>query len=66
MYLFRSPGSHCGDDSRWEVSPQPAGSDLHEITSAHYGQHEQLPRGKTITHTHTRRQTQERTRTDSS
>lgn len=43
---MRGPGSHNCDDKRWEVSAEPAGADLTEVTTAHGSEHGQFSRGK--------------------
>lgn len=46
MVLSRGPGSHNCGDKGWEVSSEPAGADLTEITTAPDSEHDQLPRGE--------------------
>lgn len=46
FWVFRSSGSHRGVHGRRQVPTEPAGSDLHEVPSAHRGQHDWFPRGE--------------------
>lgn len=46
LVLLRGPGSHNCDDERWEVSAEPAGADLTEVTAAHDSEHDQFSWGE--------------------
>jgi len=46
LVLLRGPWSHNRDDKRREVSAEPAGTDLTEVTAAPYSEHDQFSRGK--------------------
>jgi len=45
LCVVRCAGPHYSHHKGWQISPQPAGPDIHEVSSATCGQHDWLPRG---------------------